>query len=232
MNILIIEDDIILANNLKKIFEKKVIVNQIIVENTYNWFLNVIDIIESFDIIILDIILECKDKKTWIDIIKIIRDKSYNIPIVVISAFSELEWIETAFNVWASDYIIKPFRLKEIEIRILKWFKVYLKSLNFSGNEIIEYNDLTYSVKENQFYFKNNEIKLTKKSKYILLILLSSAEKLITDRLLIEKIWCDRGDILDRNLRICILRLKKSLISIWIDGRIKNIRGEWYTLKK
>jgi hypothetical protein len=40
MNILIIEDDSLLANNLKKVFEKKVIVNNIIIHNSYESFLN------------------------------------------------------------------------------------------------------------------------------------------------------------------------------------------------
>lgn len=232
MNILIIEDDVILTNNLKRIFEKRVIINKIIIKNSYNGFLNEINIIPSYDIIIVDIILEHKNKKTWIDIIDIIRTKSNKIPIVVISWFSQIERIERAFDAWANDYIIKPFRLMELEVRVLKWFKVYLQSLNFTPSNTIRYRNLKYNLKENEFYYREEKICLTKKSKFILLIFLSSSEKLITERLLIEKIWWDMDLAVNRNLRICILRLKNSLNQLWIDEWIQNIRWEWYILKK
>lgn len=102
---------------------------------------------------------------------------------------SDYQRIEDGFNSGANDYIIKPFRLKELEIRVMKWFKTYFLSIYFGNDEIIEYGDLKYNISENQFYYKNNSIKLTKKNKYILSILLSQPEKLLTNTYLIEKIW-------------------------------------------
>ena len=74
MNILIIEDDIILAEKIKKVFEKKIISNRIVSVNTYDLFLTQLSIIRSYDIIITDINLEPWNK-SWLDIIKIIRKK-------------------------------------------------------------------------------------------------------------------------------------------------------------
>jgi DNA-binding response OmpR family regulator len=55
---------------------------------------------------------------------------------------------------------------------------------------------------------------------------------LITESTLREKIWWDRETLKSRNLRVNILRLKKSLSPFWIENRIQNKRGEGYILKK
>jgi DNA-binding response OmpR family regulator len=98
-----------------------------------------------------------------------------------------------------------------MEIRILKWFKIYLHSLNFSPENKIKYKNLAYFMKENEFHYIDKKITLTKKSKYILMLFISMPERLLTEELLKKKIWCDNDSFKDRNVRICILRLKESL---------------------
>lgn len=73
---------------------------------------------------------------------------------------------------------------------------------------------------------------LTKWNKYLLWIFLSNSWKRLSDKFLIEKIRWDIWFIIDRNLRVVICRLKYSLKVYWIDSWIKNIRWEWYVLKK
>lgn len=231
MNILIIEDDLLLANNIKKIFDKRIITNNIKLINSYKGFITELELIEAYDIIVIDIVLEYSENKTWIDLINLIRSKNIIVPILVISWFSSFDWMQKSFEAWASDYMIKPFRLREFELRLMRWFKIYLHSLNFTPADTINYNDLVYSIKENEFYYKDVNIKLTKKSKYILLIFVTMPEKLINEDFLVSKIWCDNDEFKDRNIRICILRLKNSLRYFWIDNWIENIRWEWYILK-
>lgn len=232
MNILVIEDDLLLAHNIRKVFDKNIITNNIKIINTYSWFIKELELIEAYDIIVIDIVLEYKEDKTWIDLISIIRKKSNKIPILVISWYSSFDWMQKAFEAGASDYMIKPFRLREFEIRLLRWFKIYLHSLNFTSEDRLNYNDLSYSIKENEFYIWDINIQLTKKSKYVLLIFLSQPETLIKEEYLANKIWCDNDDFKDRNIRIIILRLKNSLRKYWIAERIENIRWEGYLLKR
>lgn len=231
MNILIIEDDLLLWHNIKKVFDKNIITNNIKIINSYKWFIHELELVEAYDIIVIDIILEYCEDKTWIDLINIIRKKSNKIPILVISWFSWFDWMQKAFEVWASDYMIKPFRLREFEIRLLRWFKIYLHSLNFTPEDRLYYKEISYSIKENEFYFWDKKITLTKKSKYVLLIFLSQPETLIKEDFLANKIWCDNDDFKDRNIRIIILRLKDSLRKFGIAERIENIRGEWYLMR-
>ena len=232
MNILIIEDDIYLAANIKKVFKKRVITNRITILWSYECFIKELPIITSYDIILVDIKLKDLHHQNWIDIIQIIRRKHIKIPIVVISWFNDIQMIEEAFSTWASDYIAKPFRLKELEIRIMKWFQSYCMNIIFTNSQVIKYKKLSYQFDNNDFYYGKIKINLTKKSKFILFQLLIQPEKLITEYILKERLWWDREIIKERNLRVNILRLKQSLEYLWIADRIQNKRGEWYILKK
>lgn len=232
MNILIIEDDIVLAEKIKLTFEKKILSNRIKTIDSYKSFLRELTVIQSYDIILVDLILWDNEIKTGIDIINVIRLENKCIPIIIISWMSEISRLERWFNIWASDYITKPFRLKELEIRIYKWFKIYFYSDKSNNCSFLNYNWLTYHLEENTFYFNNIKIELTKWNKYLLWIFISNKEKILSERFLIEKIWWDIWFVVERNLRVVILRLKKALEEHWLDNWIENVRWEWYILKK
>ena len=231
MNILIVEDDYILSKRIKDVFELLVITNRIKILNSYEGFLQEFHNINYYNVVLTDIKLWIDFSKTWMDVIKIIRDRKVNIPVVVISCFWNLTRLENAFWIWANDYLIKPFRLKELQIRVVRWFKIYYTSLNFWNDNKIGYKELIYNLDSNQFFFNWEVIILGKKSKYILSLFLSSPEKLITEMELVEKIWWDEYLTSNRNVRINILRLKTALKPFWIDNWIENVRGEWYIFK-
>lgn len=230
MNVLIIEDDYGLASQIRKILQEKVISNRVKILSSYDAFLLEKVNLEIYDIILIDIFLWDKLKRNGINIVEQIRNKWIKIPIIMISSFSDCDWIEKSFYYWANDYIIKPFRLKELVIRIEQWFKMYL-SFHIHCEEKLTYKWLEYSIQKNEFLFDGKTITLTKKNKYLLSLLLIHSEKIVTNTFLLEKIWGD--DFLkERNTRISVLRLKKALWEFWLNKWIHNIRGEGYMLRK
>ena len=231
MNILIIEDDLFLAKKIKDVFEKQILSNRVKINSSYEEFIFELPIILSYDIILVDIILTKVSEKNGVDIIEVIRTKNKSIPIIIMSWLDWLYRLEKCFDLWANDYILKPFRLKELELRIHKWFKIFFYS-DLSDNCILSYYDLLFNIKQNEFYFKNILIPLTKRSKYILSLFISNKEQILFEQFLIDKIWWDKYFIIERNLRVSILRLKHILKPFWIDKWINNIRGEGYILKK
>jgi len=233
LNILIIEDDSLLSQKLKEVFEKKTITNRVRTIKSYQYFLNELPILSSYDILLVDINLWEKSVKNWIDIVKLIRTKRINIPVVVMSSYNELKWLQSAFECWANDYIIKPFRLKELELRIFKWFKMYLINLNYNVTDnYLFYSWLKYCITCNEFFFNDKSLKLTKKNKYLLFVFMWNNNKLLSERFLIDKVYWDLDLFNNRNIRVDILRLKKVLNTFWINTWIKNIRWEWYIFKK
>lgn len=231
MNLLIIEDDYYLSKKIKEIFKNNNPVNIIDLAFNYNDFLDKLYNIKSYDIILVDINL-WDDKKNGFDIIKIVRKKNINIPIIVISWNNSLEFIDYSFSIWWNDYMIKPFRIKELQIRASNWVKTYFLYWNIIDNNKINYFGLIYNLNENEFYFNNTKIILSRKIKYLLIIFISNKEKFISIEFLICKLWWDINLYENKNIRVNIFRLKKILETIWIDNWIKNIRWEWYIFKK
>ncbi len=229
MNLLIIEDDVFLANKMEQIFKKKDFINRVKLLLNFNDFVREFYLLNTYDIILVDILL-WDTNNNWIDIIKKIRTKNILIPIIVISWLNDIWWLKVAFDKWASDYICKPFRLAELEIRILKWFNKFLYN-TIEYKNIIEYFSLKYDFNKNTFFYNNREIILTKMNKYLLLLFISKPEIILTNLFLIEKLWWD-SNICERNIRVSISRLKISLENYWIDNWIQNIRWEWYIIKK
>lgn len=52
-----------------------------------------------------------------------IRERDTRIPIIVLSGKGDIDVLRRAFALGASDYIIKPIRPKELELRIMNWLK-------------------------------------------------------------------------------------------------------------
>lgn len=229
MNILIIEDDDFLAKQISRIFESKIISNRIRVIASLSAFLWEIDLIWGYDIILTDLQLSANSSEcNWFQVIQLIRDHNSNIPIIVISGRWEIDILRRAFELWASDYLIKPMRLRELELRVRNWFRLY----HFAGVKISEniyiLESLGYHMDTNEFFRSGIRLNLTRMNKYILLLFFSSPGKIISNTALREKIWWDRTHIVERNLRITIMRLKKSLQPYHMESWICNIHWEWY----
>lgn len=230
MNILIIEDDIILARNIKKAFLHWKFTNRTDHIASYEEFLK-ISWISYYDIIILDLCLWDSLPNVGMSILEHIRSTWYMIPVIIISSHSEYHFLEEAFSKWAHDYVIKPFRTRELQIRIRRWFMDYLFLEFFLKKEYISYGKIYYDVCANIFYYDGREIYLTKSHKYLLLLFILNKEKLLKKSFLVWKIWWDIDLRKWSVLRLKVLRLKKQLEKFGCSEYIRNIRWEWYMLK-
>lgn len=142
----------------------------------------------------------------------------------MITGHSEYSLMEKAFQSGAHDYIIKPFRSRELQIRIERWFRNYIFLEYYSTHKVLEYYDMTYNVAAYEFYFKAEKINLSRGNKYILSLFFIHKEILLTHTFLIEKIWGFSEDNEQKNLRIKILRLKNELKYIGVESWIQTCR--------
>ncbi len=230
MNTLIIEDDKFLRDNIARVFQKKTEAHMIRLFSQPEELFAVMGNIESYDMIITDLCFGTLSSFSGFDIIRTIRAKNKEIPIIVISALSDVSELERAFSLGASDYIIKPFRLKELEVRVINWYKNYYLREFHRREERYRYHDLEYDIESCEFFYKNTKMTLSKKSKYLLLLFFTHFEKLLTQEFLEEKLYADYENLERRNIRINIKRLKDALSRYGISHWIENIPGEWYLL--
>lgn len=232
MNILIIEDDKILGKRISDVFYEKVITNRITLIHSVADFMSEYNSIWMYDIILTDLNLWNYWEPEWFQIIKKIREYDKAIPIVVVSGYDDIEKLRYAFSLGISDYIIKPVRLKELEVRVMNWFHSYYSTKLIYIGKIFSYKGITYNIDQNKFYYKEQYIPLSKNEKYILSLFFSHPEKIISENYLCEKIWGDIVCLEKRNVRVSIMRLKKKLSTYNLDTWIQNIHSEWYIFQE
>lgn len=221
MNILIVEDDPIMAALLKRIMQKIAIVNIVDSALTFNEaYLRASS--DIFDIILMDIYLGRNDP-TGLDLCKIIRKKDKEVIIIVITGFHSIEQLERAFEAGATDYIQKPFQRRELEIRVRQWT---LMAHKVTYQDQIAYKELSYDINKNDFFLRK-KLLLTKKEKCLLSIFLKYPDRLLTNAYLQEKFWGDYDLIKKRNIRSNIQGLRNAL-SPFCHKWLKTVRGEGY----
>ncbi|MCD5375091.1 response regulator transcription factor [Candidatus Gracilibacteria bacterium] len=232
MNILIIEDDVSLSKNIHDAFVSYNFCNRIKQLFSFSDFLIEYARISSYDIVLLDINLGPSENKTGFDILEYIRKIDIYIPVIIISSNSAYSYIEKSFLFGAHDYILKPFRNRELKIRIERWYRNYVLAEYFSLENELVYADICYSFKKHEFFISEKQIKLSKGAKYIFLILFIYKEQLVKRDFLVDKIW-GLGEF-DQNsaLRIGVMRLKKQLSAYGLENCVSTVRGEGYMLTR
>jgi DNA-binding response OmpR family regulator len=177
MKILLVEDNKTIANNIKKYLELEWY-EIFVAENWLYWF----EVAKKnhFDLIILDWMLPGME---WIDICKKIKEEK-NIPIIMITAKWQLEDKLEWFDMWADDYMVKPFDLKELLARI----NVLIKR-TYREENIFEKWNLKIDLEAKKVLKSKKEIKLTIKEYNILEILIKNLWIAISRTEIIEEIW-------------------------------------------
>ena len=131
----------------------------------------------------------------------------------------------------ADDYISKPFRVKELMLRIKSVMRRYS---NETSDGIIKINNLKINTNEAKVYKNNEEIILTAMEYRLLLILLSNRGKVLSRTALLENIWDVAGDFVEDNtLTVYIKRLRDKIEEDPAKPEfIKTVRGLGYVIEK
>jgi len=220
LRILLVEDERLIAKNLKDILEKfgyEVVDIHATAEEAYETLYD-----NNVDLIISDI--EIKGLADGITASKVIQDL-YNLPIIFITAYSDNEKIHRASRLENMvGYLVKPIKIEElkalIEMAILKYDI-------FGEEKIIEINNTyKYDPKHKELFEDGEEVSLTRNEKLLLSILLNN-EKVTTYAMINEAIW-NNQEVSDGTRRQLIHRLKSKLKDIEIVSK----KGEGIYLKR
>lgn len=217
MKLLLIEDNKTIAKNIKKYLELewyKVL-----------WAENGLYGLEiarkkNIDLIILDLMLP------WMDGIEICKriKKEKDIPIIMTTAKWELDDKLEWFDAGSDDYLVKPFDLEELLVRI----KALLKRSKWN-EDIFEKWNIKIDIEAKKISKNNKEVKLTIKEYNILEILLNNTWIAISRTDIIQEIWgWDSLFEWDWKLDVYISGIRKKL---W-KNFIETIKWFWYKIEK
>ena len=216
MRILYVEDERFLADAVKHNLEKQGITTDIANDGETGLDMALKDI---YDCVVLDIMLP---KLSGTDILKRMREKKVQTPVIMLSALSEVESKIQHLDKGADDYLAKPFKTAELIARI----KAILRRPNNINNQQITFGDLVLD--ENTMTL--NGAGLTAKEAEIITEFMHSPEKLISKEYLLAKVWGEEGLGEDNYVESYISRLRKLLKSLHSHTRIVTVRGLGYKL--
>jgi len=220
LKILLIEDDHIIWPNIKEYLEQNSFLVTLKTDRE-SWFKEAYGR-NKYDIFIFDVMLPYKN---WFEIAKELRKENIDTPIIFLTAKEDMESKEKWFMSGWDDYITKPFKLKELVLRI----RTILKRIN-KNTEInkITIWDIELNLDLKEITRQSKKITLTPKEFIILEYLMKNKNKVIPKNELLEYIWWINNDIWSDVIRTHIQSLRKKINTWFSYDPIITIRGIWF----
>lgn len=177
---------------------------------------------ETINLVLLDVTLP---DGNGFDICKYVKQK-LDIPVIFLTAQDEETSVVVGLDLGADDYVIKPFRTRELISRINSVLRRYGKKEDITN--IIQYKNIKIDTTSAKVYKDEKEIIFTSLEYKILLMLFTNQNKLITREQLLEKIWDIAGNFVnDNTLTVYIKRIREKLQD---ETNIKTVRGLGYRI--
>ena len=221
MRILICEDEIDLADGLSTILKG----NKYSVDVVYDGeeALNYLEA-ENYDAVILDIMMP---KVDGITVLKTIRENGNSIPVIMLTAKSQLDDKIIGLDSGADDYLTKPFEVKELLARLRA---ITRRKDNVTDN-VLTFGNITLNRTTFELSSKKESFKLTNKEFQMLEMLMLTPSNIIPADTFMDKIW---GYDTDSDISVLfpvIFYLRKKLAKLDADVEIKVTRNVGYSLE-
>jgi DNA-binding response OmpR family regulator len=161
----------------------------------------------QYDLIITDIILPGIN---GIDLCKEIRSVKPDIPIIMLTAMGTTDDKVEGFDAGADDYLVKPFDLRELHVRIRALLKRNNNKTNSRGF-LIKYADIELNVYTKIVKRGNKEIKLTPKEFKLLEYMIQNTERVLSRVEIAENVWETTFDTGTNFIDVYINYLRKKI---------------------
>lgn len=179
---------------------------------------------EAYDGLILDIMMP---KVDGITVLKTIRKQGNKIPVLILSAKSEIEDKVDGLDAGANDYLAKPFDARELLERIR-----VITSVNTESNDsLIRFGHVTLNRKTYVLKGEKAEFKLANKEFQMMELLMANPHQVLSTDRIFEKIWGYESDTEINIVWVYIAYLRKKLVKMHADIEIKAHRNVGYSVE-
>lgn len=224
MNILLVEDDSTLNSNIREYlqqeaFEVEVVFDGQLAEKLMKK--------KRFDCIILDVNLPYKN---GYELCREFRTYNQSTPVLMLTAFDELEDKVKGYDCGADDYLTKPFYMKELAMRVHSLIKRNNPGTMPDNNEVITVEDIVINQRSKTVKRSDTEIVLTPREYQILLKLALAKGQLVDKQELVKEIWGGSFDANTNTIEVYINFLRKKIDKPFDKQLIKTKIGYGYYL--
>ena len=217
MNVLILEDETILAISMGEFLEDLgyEVVHFVNAEDAFDAIYD-----RGFDLLLLDV--KVSGPMNGFQLLSTLRENNIMTPAIFITSLNNIEDLTQGYKCGCCDYIRKPFDLAELKLRIEQ---VIQTQCFHSSENLIELEfSYKYDTKKMELSLKEKKIVLSKRETSILELLIKHRGSVVSYEMFWEEVW---GEWIDpTNIRVQVGTLRKKLKKNFI----KNIRGVGYSI--
>ena len=222
MRILIVEDELHLAEALSQILKK------------HNYSVDAVhdgrsglDYAQSgiYDLLLLDIMMPEMD---GISVLKALRKDGISTPVIMLTAKGDITDMVTGLDYGADDYIAKPFSSEELLARIRAALR---RKGEVIPDDALKFGDIELNTANPKLSVGGKEMKLNLKETELLELLILRKQAVTSKEQIIEKLWGFDSEAEHNNVEVYISFLRKKLTFLNSEVRISTIRGVGYVLE-
>ena len=180
---------------------------------------------ENYDAVILDIMMP---KLDGLSVLRILRDRGSQIPVLLLTAKSEVEDKVTGLDSGANDYLTKPFATAELLARI----RAMTRTQSAQTDSRMSFGNITLDQTTYELSSPSGSFRLANKEYQMMELLLRNPRQLIPSERFLGKIWGYDSDVELNVVWVYISYLRKKLTALQADIQIKATRNAGYSLEK
>ena len=221
MRVLIVEDEQGVSSFIKKGFEE----NGIQVTQAFDGITGLKTALRNkFDVVILDIIMP--EMNGFEVCTKLRAEYGSDISIMMLTAAGTTQDIVEGLNIGADDYLIKPFKFRELLARVRA-----LARRKSHAPRVLKANDIELNLDTKEVMRRENKISLTAREFRLLEYLLRNKNKVVSRIDILENVWDVNHDLGTNVVEVYINYLRKKIDHSFDNPQIKTVVGMGYTIK-
>ncbi len=221
MRLLIVEDEKGLADGLKALLENQGYCADAVYDGQSG-----LDYAQSgiYDAVLLDIMLP---KLNGLDVLRRLRNEKCAVPVLLLTAKSEVDDKIKGLDCGADDYITKPFDAGEFLARV----RALTRRRSEYVEKDLEFGDIRLSMRTQELCSESAGIKLGRKEYDLMECLLINQNQIVTKDILCEKVWGPDDSTEYNSVEVYVSFLRKKLAHLRSSVQIKATRGVGYSLE-
>jgi two-component system OmpR family response regulator len=215
----LVEDDALLADGLIRSLKQA--------DYTVDWIADgeeaesILRVLE-FDLVILDLTLPNMD---GLEILRVLRQRKVPVPVLIVTARSDVDNRVKGLDLGADDYLTKPFEMGEFDARV----RALLRRSRADGLKALSCGALTLDMAARRAYVNDQPLDLPRREFHVLEVLMSRHGRIISKDQIIDSISDFSDEMNPSTVEIYIHRIRKKLEAT--DVTIRTIRGIGYILE-
>jgi len=223
MNVLVVEDEKKIAGFIRKGLKERGFTVTVSHNGDEGYLLART---KSFDAVILDIMLPGRD---GLSILKNLRDQKNTVPVILLTARTEMNERVEGLNLGADDYVTKPFYVEELVARI----HAVARRGAADKLAIFQSDDLTANLMTREVKRGDRNIELTPREFSLLEYLMRSPGRVFTRTQILEHVWGYDFDPQTNLVDVCVQRVRKKLAGDSDNDEhfIETVRGVGYRFR-